>query len=406
MRPQVASRSFPYARGERRPDEGDRPWQFSRYDREYLGRSLASLMQLPQEGKILILPEAVGFTDSNKLYGGIFRMAAAFWITKVLPMQLAVEYREYNQNITGQSNWQQMNASAPEWLEKHHATTFSANRLRRAEISLAAGPLAIQERLRLTGEIIMRRYWKRIDANTTHNFDAYNNQGVFQETHFFPTIDRGNKDDCNRLFGSLAAAVSLGSRTEASLTYSRRDIFDQDPHVYSRLYQGILNLEKAQITGLHQVELEHKHQFQPGLDWRGTVGGAFFSDQNRRLTVYQGLFWKALKQPRMQLEFNPHVYLAAYRTRQQAYFSPGQYLALGLGLDFHRQIFRLPTLILQGTAQAVGQHGDWGPALHGLAALEWELAHNFFFNPYIFYFREWVDNYRLLSVGLSCRYAF
>ena len=54
----------------------------------------------------------------------------------------------------------------------------------------------------------------------------------------------------------------------------------------------------------------------------------------------------------------------------------------------------------------MGQHGDWGPALHGLAALEWEPYHNFFFNPYIFYFREWVDNYRLLSVGLSCRYAF
>jgi hypothetical protein len=108
----------------------------------------------------------------------------------------------------------------------------------------------------------------------------------------------------------------------------------------------------------------------------------------------------------MQLEFNPHVYLAAYRTRHEAYFSPGHYLALGLGLNFHRQFFRLPTLILQGTAQAVGQHGDWGPALHGLAALEWEPAHNFFFNPYIFYFREWVDNYRLLSVGVSFRYAF
>ncbi len=154
------------------------------------------------------------------------------------------------------------------------------------------------------------------------------------------------------------------------------------------------------------MELEHKHQFQPGLDWRGTVGGAFLSDQNRRLTVYQGLFWKAVNQSRMQLEFNPHVYLASYRFRQQAYFSPGEYLALGLGVDFHRQIFRLPTLILQGTAQGVTQHGEWGPALHGMAALEWELAPNFFFNPYIFYFREWVDNYRLLTMGLSCRYAF
>ncbi|MDD5640506.1 MAG: hypothetical protein PHX53_02570, partial [Syntrophales bacterium] len=202
--------------------------------------------------------------------------------------------------------------------------------------------------------------------------------------------------------------MHLSPRTEATLTYSRRDIFDQDPHLYPRLYQGegVLNLEKARITGVHQVDLAASHQFRPGLDWRGSLGGAFFSDNNRRLTVYQGLFWQALKQPRMQLEFNPHVYLAAYRQRQQAYFSPGSYLAMGLGLNFYRQFFRLPTLILQGTAQGVGQHGDWGPALHGLAALEWEPVHNFFFNPYVFYFREWVDNYRLLSVGLSCRYAF
>ncbi len=409
MRPQVASRSFPFARGERRPDEGDRPWQFSRYDREYLGRSLASLMQLPTEGKILILPEAVGFTDSNKLYGGIFRLAASFWISKVLPAQLALEYREYNQNIKTQNYWQRMNPSLPEWLEKHHATTFSANRLRRAEVALAAGPLALQERPRLTGEIILRRYWKRIDGNTKDYFDFYNNQGVFQETHFLhPDIERGRKDDYNRLCGSLSVGALLGSRTEASLTYSRRDIFDQDPHLYPRLYQGegVINLEKAQITGVHQVDLAANHQFRPGLDWRGSVGGAFFSDKNRRLTVYQGLAWQPVRQPRMQLELTPHVYLANYRFQQQAYFSPGEYLALGLGLDFHRQIFRLPTLILQGTAQGVTQHGDWGPALHGLAALEWEMAHNFFCNPYIFYFREWIDNYRLLTVGLSCRYAF
>jgi hypothetical protein len=371
-----------------------------------LGRSLAKLMQLPQEAKILILPEAVGFTDSNKLYGGIFRLAAGFWITKVLPMQLAVEYREYNQNIKGYSNWQEMNQ--PQRLEEHHATTFSANRLRRAEISLAAGPLAVHDRLRLTGEIILRRYWKRTDGNIKHSYDVYNAQGAFEETKFFPPIKYGHKEDHNRLFGSLALGTHLGSRTEASLIYSRRDIFDQDPHLYPRLYQGegVINLEKAQITGVHQVDLAASHQFRPGLDWRGSLGWAFFSDQNRRLTTYQGLAWQPLRQPRMQLEFTPHVYLAAYRARREAYFSPGKYLALGLGLDFHRQIFRLPTLILQGTAQAAGQHGDWGPALQGLAALEWELLQNFLMDVHFFYFREWVDNYRLRTMGLSLRYIF
>lgn len=404
MRPQVASRSFPYPKGERRPEEGARPWQFSRYDREYLGRSLASLMQLPGEGKILVLPESLGFTDSNKLYGGIFRLAGSFWITKVLPVQLAVEYREYNQNLKSQRFWQEMNQ--PERLEIHQATSFSANRLRIAEISLGAGPLAIQDRLKLTGEIILRRYWKKTEGNIKHKYDLYNASGVFEDTRFFPTMEFGGKEDYNRLMGSLSLGMSLNSRTEAALTYSRRDIFDQDPHIYPRLYQGVLNLEKARITGIHQVDLDYSHQFRPGLDWRGNLGGALFSDNNRRLTLYQGLSWQAVRQPRMGLEFTPHFYLAAYRARREAYFSPPEYLALGLGLNFHRQIFRLPTLILQGTIQGVGQHGDWGPALHGLAALEWELVHNFYFDPYIFYFREWVDNYRLLSVGLSCRYAF
>jgi len=46
----------------------------------------------------IIQPESIFFTDSNKLYGGIFRIGGGFWITKVLPAQLGLEYREYNQN--------------------------------------------------------------------------------------------------------------------------------------------------------------------------------------------------------------------------------------------------------------------------------------------------------------------
>jgi tetratricopeptide (TPR) repeat protein len=392
MRPQVASRSFPYSRGERRPEEGSRPWQFSRYDREYLGRSLASLMQLPVEGKILVLPESLGFTDSNKLYGGIFRLAGSFWLTKVLPVQLAVEYREYNQNTTNPGG--RVSPQITELLDR------VSSRLRRAEVALGLGPLSVGDRLRLSGEIIARRYWKRVDHAKLLEYQII--PGFPQNLN----RDFTHKEDRDRVFGSLTLGMSLTSRTEASLTYSRRDIFDQDPHIYPRLYQGVLNLEKARITGINQVDLDYSHQFRPGLDWRGNLGGALFSDNNRRFTLYQGLSWQAVRQPRMGLEFTPHFYLAAYRDRRQAYFSPSQYLALGLGLDFHRQFFRLPTLILQGTLQGVGQHGDWGPALHGLAALEWELVHNFFVDPYIFYFREWVDDYRLLSVGLSCRYAF
>ena len=213
-------------------------------------------------------------------------------------------------------------------------------------------------------------------------------------------------EDRNRLLGSLELGFSPTSRTDAALRYSRRDIFDQEPYLYPRLYQSILNLTAARITTYQQVDLSYNHQFKPGLDWRGTAAGAFYSDQNRRLTLYQGLAWQAIREPRMHLELTPHYYLAAYRQQHEAYFSPHAYNAFGLGLDFDRQIYRLPTLILQGTVQGVNQHGDFGPALQGLAALEWEFVTNFYTDLHFFYFREWVDNYRLMTAGVSFRWKF
>jgi hypothetical protein len=122
--------------------------------------------------------------------------------------------------------------------------------------------------------------------------------------------------------------------------------------------------------------------------------------------LYQGLAWQAIRQPRMHLELTPHYYLAAYNQQHEAYFSPHAYHAFGLGLDFDRQIYRLPTIILQGTVQGVSQHGDFGPALQGLAALEWEFVANFYTDVHIFYFREFVDNYRLMTAGVSFRWKF
>ncbi len=37
MRPEMASRGFPYYRGERRPEEASRPWQFSCYTGYFSG---------------------------------------------------------------------------------------------------------------------------------------------------------------------------------------------------------------------------------------------------------------------------------------------------------------------------------------------------------------------------------
>ncbi len=409
MRPQVASRGFPWSRGPRRPEEALRPWQFSRFgpQREPMGLGLSNLLPafftdvLP-----IVQPESLGFTDSNKLYGGVFRMSGAFWITKVLPAQVGAEYREYNQ--TSKTLFARV---GNEEINNH-----VSSRLRRAEVSLGVGPLSVEDRLRISGEIIGRRYWKRVDYSSVRNLQISSQQVFvpFPIPHFitYPAATRidvqyaTEKEARNRLFGSLNLTFHLGQRTEATLRYSRRDVFDQEPYIYPRLYQGVMNLEKVRLTTYHQAEAAYDHQFYPGLNWRGSLGGAFYSDQNRRLTAYQCLAWQALGQKRMHLEFTPHLYLASYSHRREGYFSPYSYLALGLGVDFDRQIFRLPTLILQGTAQGVSNQGQWGPALQGLAALEWEFIQNFYADLHFFYFREWVDNYRLLTGGVSFRWNF
>jgi len=446
MRPQLASRGFPASRGERRPEEIQRPWQFSRFGREPLGLGLSNYLPgFIYDTLPIVQPESLFLTDSNKLYGGIFRMGGGFWITKVLPAQLGVEYREYNQN-TKNVKMGTLNMGLDQvYLQQ----TTAASRLRRAEVSLGLGPLAVDDRLKLSGEVILRRYWRRDDFTASqrggytipgsitagsvtpgywipgYSYRSTSGSLVYIEPQFVgPTVvdpiivdpkavtnvagtrQFTGRDDQNRLLGTLELGFSPFARTDAALRYSRRDIFDQEPYLLPRLYQSVLNLTAARITTYHQVDLSYNHQFSPGLNWLGNAGGAFYSDQNRRLTLYQGLKWQAVSQPRMHLEFTPHYFLAAYSQRHEAYFSPGAYNAIGLGVDFDRQIFRLPTLILQGTVQAVGQHGDWGPSLQGLAALEWEFVQNFYMDVHVFYFREWVDNYRLMTAGASLRYRF
>ncbi len=414
LRPEMASRGFPYYRGERRPEEASRPWQFSRFGREPGGLGLSNYLPgFLSDVLPVVQPESLYFTDSNKLYGWIVRLSGGFWVTKVLPARLGVEYREYNQNNEGVKQGQLNMGLSPVFSQQ----TNAASRLRRLDASLGLGPLSVEDRLRLSGELILRRYWRRDDFAVAQT-GQFNPKFQDPRIHigFFPnpftpkdvtaTTSFTQKGDQNRLLGSLELGFSPTSRTEAALRYSRRDIFDQESYLYPRLYQSILNLTEARITTYQQVDLSYTHQFKPGLDWRGVAGGAFYSDQNRRFTLYQGLAWQAIREPRMHLELTPHYYLAAYRQRHDAYFSPSAYNAVGLGLDFDRQIFRLPTLILQGTVQGVNQHGDFGPALQGMAALEWEFVTNFYTDLHFFYFREWVDNYRLMTAGVSFRWKF
>ncbi len=414
MRPEMASRGFPYSRGERRPEEASRPWQFSRFGREPAGLGLSNyLPAFVSDVLPVVQPESLYFSDSNQLYGWLVRVSGGFWITKVLPAHLGMEYREYNQNRSWVKQGQLNLGLNPVYFQQ----TNVASRLRRLDASLGLGPLSVDDRLRLSGDLILRRYWRRDDFAvlqrgqfTIPGFVTGFNPQVFVEPKTITGVTRNTDftttEARNRLLGSLEVGFNLGAQTDATLRYSRRDIFDQEPYAYPRLYQSILNLPEARITTYQQADLAYTHQFKPGLDWRGTVAGAFYSDQNRRLTLYQGLAWQAIRQPRMHLELTPHYYLAAYRQQHQAYFSPHAYNAFGLGLDFDRQIYRLPTLILQGTIQGVNQHGDFGPALQGLAALEWEFVANFYTDVHIFYFREFVDNYRLMTAGVSFRWKF
>lgn len=354
----------------------------------------------------MVQPESLYFQDSNKLRGWLVRIEGSFWITKVLPAHLGMEYREYNQNRSWVKQGQLNLGLSPVYVQQ----TNDASRLRRLDASLGLGPLSVGERLRLSGDLILRRYWRRDDLGVSQ-------QGQLRQAVNFPiphfittdttrTFDFTETEARNRLLGSLEAGFNLGAQTDVTLRYSRRDIFDQEPYIYPRLYQSVLNLPEARVTTYQQADLSYTHQFQPGLDWRGAVAGAFYSDQNRRFTLYQGLAWQAIRQPRMHLELTPHYYLAAYRQQHEAYFSPHAYNAFGLGLDFDRQIYRLPTLILQGTVQGVNQHGNFGPALQGLAALEWEFVANFYTDLHFFYFREFVDNYRLMTAGVSFRWKF
>lgn len=397
QRPVLASRAFPYPHGERRPEESLRPWQFSRPDREVFGG-------LPKPRGIPVAqPETLWFEDSNRLYGWLLRATAGFWLAKAVPVQVAVEYRYYHQNRESQD-------SKPYdlGLDRLDAQrVHNQSRLTRADLTFGVGPLNVGDRLRLSGDLILRGYWSRVVRKIVQKGAKWHDfpppPHLLDEVATATTIDQEYR---SRLLGNLQLDFPLGPKTDASLRYSRRDLFDLDPYLFPRLYQSVQNLGDVRLVTYHQVEFSYQHQFNPRLAWRGQVSGAFFSDDNRRLSLYQGLTWEALKDSRRGLALTPHYYLAAYQDRKPGYFSPYSYNALGLTLDFHRQVFRLPTLVLQGTLEAVGQDGRWGPALQGMAALEFEPVRNFLVNPHVFYFREWVNHYHILTVGLSLRYTF
>uniref|UniRef100_A0A7V6DNT1 Tetratricopeptide repeat protein n=1 Tax=Desulfobacca acetoxidans TaxID=60893 RepID=A0A7V6DNT1_9BACT len=399
QRPELASRAFAYSRGEDQAEENMRPWQFNRPDREIFGG-------LPNPAAIPVLqPETLWFQDSNRLYGWLLRATANFWVAKVVPMKVAVEYRGFHQIKPSQ---EQGPIGGGLGLDQVYGQqTTNRSRLRLADLVLGAGPVNLANRLKLSGELIFRRYWKRVDREIVQKGATW---------YPFPPpphlIDEGRvikgtqQDDQGRLLGKLQLDFPVGLKTDATLRFSRLDIFSLDPNLLPRLYQSVNNLGDVPLIILNQLDFNLNHQFSPALAWAGNISGALFSDENKRLTLYQGLTWQAIKEPRMQLSLTPHYYLTKYSLQKGSYFSPKDYNALGITLDFYRQIYRLPTIILQASVEGISQHGDWGPGFHGLFALEMEPVKNFYIHPHVFYFREWVDNYHILVLGMSLRYIF
>ncbi len=413
LRPTLASRNLPeFWRGERRPEEGWRPWQFGRYDRDpgvlagYGGRP-RSLLPFPWP--YALTPETTLLEDRNRLKAVEIKLAGGLWLSRVLPVHLALGYRAWQQSTTG---------SGPAHLDLGLKPVFQqTSQVRttweRAEATLAVGPLVLGERLKVTGELSGRCYWRQV-RQQVWQYGQKSIPPIILNTSLHTSLSES--ESRQRLLGSLELSMMVQAQTDFTLRYARRDIFEPDAAVYPRLYQQVTRLDRLPLLTLHQIELAVSHQFQPGLTYQGNLGQAWFADHNQRFSLYQGLRWQAINQPRMHLDLTPSYYLALYRLRQEAYFSPHAYHALGLSLDFDRQLpqvpvlsrylFLLPTLVLQVAGQVIDNDGRWGPGLSTLAGLEAEPMQNLYVGLHYFYFKEWATHYWLQSLIFGLKWRF
>ena len=328
MRPTLAGRNLPESwRGQRRPEEAMRPWQFGRYDREPGpggGFQSAAKSLLPVGLPYVLTPETTILEDRNQIKSLQTRLGGSFWLSRVLPVHLALGYRIYRQDTTG---------PGPAGLNLGLQPVFgqsSQNRTtwQRAEADMALGPLVLGDKVKISGELSGRRYWKNLKQQVTQ---------TGQNSLPFPPVilntvagaDIAGGETRNRLLGSLALGLAPGPRTDLTLRYSRSDIFDQDPAIYPRLYQQVIRLDTLPLVTLDQAHLAASHQFFPGLTYQGNISQAWFSDRNQRFSLYQGLRWQALDQSRMHLAVTPGYYLALYRQQNPIIFQPPDLPGLG-----------------------------------------------------------------------------
>ena len=339
---------------------------------------------------------AVGCVTYPWTWGG------GFWLSRIFPLSLAVGYQVVQQQIQG---------PGPSGLNLGLDRVFSQTSndrttWHRGDLTLGIGPLVLGETLKLRAEVSGRSYWRRLRQEVTQTGQKHITFPVDDFLDATASIRLNLNENRQRLAGSLTATLALGPQTELSLGYARRDLFDQDPGVYPRLYQQWTKLAPASLTMLHQLAAGLSQRFSSDLELYTTFTQAFLSDHNRRTTLYQGLRWQLVNEPRSHLSLAPGYYLALHRRQVESYFSPHSYQALGVSIDFDRQFFRLPTLVLQLTGQSVVNQGRWGPAVATLVGLEAEPIQHLYLGMHYFFFKEWATDYWLHSLVFGLNWRF
>ena len=230
-----------------------RPWQFGRYDREPggLGDSPGLMSSLlPMAVPYVLIPETTLLDDRNHIKALQTRLSGSLWLSRVLPVQLALGYRIYQQHATGPGPANLDLGLNPVFGQSSNIRTT----WERAEATLALGPLVLGDKIKLTGELSGRRYWKNLKQQVTQ----YGQVSIpFPPVIFntFAGASLENQEARNRLLGSFALTVAPGPQTDLTLRYSRSDIFDQDPAIYPRLYQQVIRLDTLPLVTLDQTEI-------------------------------------------------------------------------------------------------------------------------------------------------------
>lgn len=405
MRPYLAARGLPpCGRGERRPEEGQRPWQFGRYDREpgyIIGRRGYPRALLPLSLPRALTPETALSQDRSRVEAAELHLGGGFWLGRLLPVTLAANYKMVHQDVPG-SGPPGLNLGLDRVFRQSSRDRTTWHRL---EVTLGFGPLILGEVIKLRAEISGRQYWRKMRQEVTQAGQIF--------LPFPPTLVNTQVSSVlrehetrERLAGGLSATLSPGPQTDLTLGYARRDLFDQEPGAYPRLYQQWTRLINVPLIMMHQATAGLYHQFRPDLELTTALTHSWLSDRNRRWTFYQGFRWQLLSQPRSHLGLTPGYYLALHRRQVDSYFSPHAYHALGVSLDIDRQLYRLPTLVVELTGQGVCNAGRWGPAVAGVVGLEEEPVHNLYLGLHYFFYKEWATDYWLHSLMLGLNWRF